>query len=50
MGKVEKIAVKAIKVETANETHMQVFARLSNPAFNSGAMHGTPGQRKGKQS
>lgn len=50
MARKNTVVVKAIKVEQANETHQQVFARLSNPIFNSGAMHGTPGQRKGKQS
>ena len=31
-----------ISVEEANENHMQLFRRLTNPIFNSGAMHGKP--------
>lgn len=38
--------VKATTIST--ETHRQVFARLSDLIFNTGAMHGTPGQKKGK--
>jgi len=34
--------------EPVVENHMQVFRRLSDPIFNTGAMHGTPGQKKGK--
>lgn len=41
--------VKVKQVTTiSEENHRQIFARLSDPIFNSGAMHGTPGQRKGK--
>jgi hypothetical protein len=32
----------------ADENHQQMFRRLSDPIFNSGAMHGTPGTKKGK--
>jgi len=34
--------------EPDTENHMQLFRRLSDPIFNTGAMHGTPGQKKGK--
>ena len=36
------------KTTISEENHMQLFRRLSDPIFNSGAMHGTPGQKKGK--
>lgn len=44
-----KTTIVAANVEVA-ENHMQVFRRLSDPIFNSGAMHGTPGTRRGKSS
>jgi hypothetical protein len=39
------VAVKAVTL--SDETHLQVFRRLTDPIFNGGAMHGTPGQKKG---
>lgn len=41
----KRIAVKDVTV--SDENHMQLFRRLADPIFNSGAMHGTPGPRKG---
>jgi len=50
----KKVTVKEKVVELrdqngiSTENHMEMFRRLTAPMFNSGAMHGTPGQKKGK--
>lgn len=48
MAKKSKKDIVPVPDDIKNETHMEVFRRLSNPKFNSGAMHGTPGERKKK--
>jgi hypothetical protein len=48
MASTDRIAVKTVKNTMSDENHMQVFRRLTDPIFNSGAMHGTPGKKKGK--
>lgn len=48
MGK-KRDEIKVKQVNTiSEENHQQIFRRLTDPIFNTGAMHGTPGQRKGK--
>jgi len=46
-----KAAVAKVKFSDsiADENHMQMFRRLTDPIFNTGAMHGTPGPRRSKK-